>query len=46
MAVFAWEDDYKAIRERKDRYRDNESNARELIYDKCSPELKKSWRGE
>ncbi len=27
MAVFAWKEEYKAMRVRKDRYRDNESNA-------------------
>ncbi len=41
MAVFAWKEDYKAMRVRKDRYRDNESNAWALVYYQCSPELKK-----
>jgi hypothetical protein len=40
MAVFAWKEEYKAMRVRKDRYRDNESNAWALVYNQCSPELK------
>jgi hypothetical protein len=35
-----WNEDYKAMRVRKDRYRDNKSNAWALIYNQCSPELK------
>jgi hypothetical protein len=27
MVVFAWKEEYKAMRVRKDRYRDKESNA-------------------
>jgi hypothetical protein len=27
MVVFVWKEDYKAMRVRKDRYRDNELNA-------------------
>ncbi len=38
-------EDYKAMRVRKDRYRDNESNAWALIYDQCSPELKIKLEG-
>ena len=45
MAVFAWKEEYKAMRVRKDRYRDNESNAWALIYDQCSPELKNKLEG-
>jgi hypothetical protein len=45
MAVFAWMEEYKAMRVRKDRYRDNESNAWALIYDQCSPELKNKLEG-
>jgi hypothetical protein len=45
MAVFAWKEDYKAMRVRKDRYRDNESNAWALIYNQCSPELKSKLEG-
>ncbi len=33
------------MRVRQDRYRDNESNAWALIYDQCSPELKKKLEG-
>jgi hypothetical protein len=40
MVVFVWKEDYKAMRVRKDRYRDNKSNAWALIYNQCSPELK------
>ncbi len=47
MAVFAWKEDcnYKAMRVRKDRYRDNKSNAWVLIYNQCSPELKNKLEG-
>jgi hypothetical protein len=45
MAVFAWKEDYKAMRVRKDRYRDNKSNAWALKYDQCSPELKNKLEG-
>jgi hypothetical protein len=45
MAVFAWKEDYKAMRVRKDKYRDNESNAWALIYIQCSPELKNKLEG-
>jgi hypothetical protein len=33
------------MRVRKDRYRDNESNAWALIYDQCSAELKNKLEG-
>jgi hypothetical protein len=45
MAVFAWKKDYKGRRVRKDRYRDNESNAWALIYNQYSPELKNKLEG-
>ncbi len=45
MAVFAWKEEYKAMRVRKDRYRDNELNAWALIYNQCSPELKNKLEG-
>jgi hypothetical protein len=44
IAAFAWKEDYKAMRVRKDRYRDNKLNVWALIYDQCSPVLKKSWK--
>jgi hypothetical protein len=40
MALFAWKEDYKFMKSRIDKYRDNESNAWALIYDQCSPKLK------
>ncbi len=40
MAVFSWKEDYKSIKLRMDKYRDNESNAWALIYNQCLPELK------
>jgi len=43
--VFAWKEDYKSMRARKDKYQDNESNAWALIYDQCSPELKNKLEG-
>ncbi len=45
MTVFAWKEDYKAMRARKDRYRDKESNAWALMYNQCSPELKNKLEG-
>jgi hypothetical protein len=45
MGVFAWNEDYKGMRVRKDRYRDTESNAWALIYNQCSAELKKKLKG-
>jgi hypothetical protein len=33
MAVFAWKEDYKSMKSRMDKCRDNESNAWALIYD-------------
>ncbi len=45
LAVFAWKEDYKAMRVRKDRYRDNKLNAWALIYNQCSPELKNMLEG-
>jgi hypothetical protein len=45
MVVFAWKEDYKVMRFRKDRYRDNKSNAWALIYNQCSPELKNKLEG-
>ncbi len=40
MAVFAWKEDYKPMKSRMDKYKDNESNASALIYNQCLPELK------
>jgi hypothetical protein len=40
MAIFSWKENYKYMKSRMDKYRDNESNAWALIYDQCLPELK------
>jgi hypothetical protein len=45
MAKFAWKEDYKGMKYQMDKYKDNESNARALIYDQCSPELKNKLEG-
>jgi hypothetical protein len=45
MTVFAWKEDYKSMKSRMDKYRDNESNAWALIYDQCSPKLKNKLEG-
>jgi hypothetical protein len=45
MAKFTWKEDYKAMRVRKDKYNENESNAWALIYDQCAPELKNKLEG-
>jgi hypothetical protein len=45
MVVFAWKEDYKVMRVRKDRYRDNKLIAWALIYAQCSPELKNKLEG-
>ncbi len=45
MAVFAWKEDYKSMKYRMERYKGSKSNAWELIYDQCSPELKNKLEG-
>jgi hypothetical protein len=45
MAVFAWKEDYKSMKSRMDKYKDNESNAWALIYDQCSPKLRNKLEG-
>jgi hypothetical protein len=40
MAVFAWQEDYKLIKSRIDKYKCNKSNTWALIYNQCSTELK------
>jgi hypothetical protein len=45
MAVFAWKEDYKSMRLRMDKYKDNKSNAWVLIYDQCLAELKNKLAG-
>jgi hypothetical protein len=45
MAKFAWKEDYKGMKYRKNKYNDNKSNAWALIYDQCSPELKNKLEG-
>jgi hypothetical protein len=44
-AVFAWKEDNKSIKSRRDKYKYNESNAWTLIYDQCSPKLKNKIEG-
>jgi hypothetical protein len=45
MAVFAWKEDYKSMKSKMDRYKDNESNVWALIYNQCSAELKNKLKG-
>jgi hypothetical protein len=45
MAKFTWKKAYKATLYRKEKYKENESNAWALIYDQCSPELKNKLKG-
>jgi hypothetical protein len=45
MAKFAWKEDYKAMRARKDIYKDNESIGWALVYDQCMPELMNKLEG-
>jgi hypothetical protein len=45
IAKFAWKEDYKGMKYRKDKYKDNESNAWALVYGQCSPELKNKLTG-
>ena len=42
MAVFAWNEDYKSMKYRMERYKGNKSNTWALIYDQCSPERRTS----
>ena len=45
MAKFTWKEEYKATLYRKEKYKENKSNAWVLIYDQCSPELKNKLEG-
>jgi len=45
MARFEWQENYKSMMKRKEKYKENESNAWALIYDQCSPELKNKLEG-
>jgi hypothetical protein len=45
MAKFTWKEEYKATLYRKEKYKENESNAWALIYDQCSLELKNKLKG-
>ncbi len=45
MAKCTQKEDYKAMRVRKDKYNENESNAWALIYGQCAPELKNKPKG-
>ena len=45
MAKFMWKEDYKAMMVRKDKYKENKSNAWALIYGQCAPELKNKLEG-
>jgi hypothetical protein len=45
MTVFAWKEDYKSMKSRMDKYRDNELNSWALIYDQYSPKLKNKLKG-
>ena len=40
MAVFPWQEDYKMIKSRMNKYKCNESNMWALIYNQCCTELK------
>jgi hypothetical protein len=39
------EKDYKSMKSRMDKYKDNESNAWALIYNQCLPKLKNKLEG-
>jgi hypothetical protein len=45
MAVFARKEDYKSMKSRMDKYKDNESNAWALISDQWLPELENKLEG-
>jgi hypothetical protein len=45
MVVFAWNEEYKSMKLRMDKYKGNKSNAWALIYNQCSPELKNKLEG-
>jgi hypothetical protein len=44
MAVFAWKEDYKTMKSRMDKYKDNESNAWANIYNLCLLEFRNKLR--
>jgi hypothetical protein len=45
MAMFAWKEDYKSMKSRMEKYKDNESNAWALLYNQCLPTLKNKLKG-
>ena len=45
MARFTWKKNYKAMRVRKDKYSENESNVWVRIYGQCTTELKNKLEG-
>jgi hypothetical protein len=45
MAKFARKEDYKGMKYRKDKYKDNISNTWALVYGQCSHELKNKPKG-
>ncbi len=45
MAKFTWKEEYKASLFKKEKYKENKSNAWALIYDQCSPELMNKLKG-
>jgi hypothetical protein len=45
MVKFTWKEEYKATLYKKEKYKENMSNARALISAQCSPELKNKFKG-
>jgi hypothetical protein len=45
MAVFVWKEDYKSMKSRMEKYKDNKSNAWALMFDQCSLEMKNKLEG-
>jgi hypothetical protein len=45
MAVFAWKEDYKSMKSRMNKYKDNKSNALAIIYDQFLAKLKNKLEG-
>jgi hypothetical protein len=45
MAKFAWKENYKGMKYRKDKYNNYKSNVWAFIYNQCSPELENKLEG-
>ncbi len=45
MAKFTWKEDWKLIKTREQKYKENQANAWALVYNQCSSEMKVKLNG-